>query len=138
MLANYGAALGLYIHYTFRCRPPLTSEAAQQAANAAKLPPQPLSSLSLKAATSSMKKRVGWSRSLTEDASPAAAPAAAARDTSAGVDQSDGGSVSEGDAADRGEGDSEAKPSLGQRICGFGRGITSKIRGDIWEDDNFR
>jgi hypothetical protein len=52
MLANYGASLYMYIHYTFFHRPPLTSLAAQ-AANTTRATTQLPSSMPPKAATTS-------------------------------------------------------------------------------------
>jgi hypothetical protein len=52
MLANYGASLGVYIHYTFFHRPPLTSLAAQ-AANTTRATTQLLSSIPPMASTTS-------------------------------------------------------------------------------------
>jgi hypothetical protein len=149
MLANFVAAIGFYIQYTFRCRPPLTSEAANQGAMAL---PQPPSSLQLSSRLR-LKALDGKSSPPTTpeaESSPiaeatAAVTAAVAKDTAAGCDQCPAGSVGHhcGFAGPLdGQGQREAAtipaPSFGQRMCSLGSSVAAKIRGDIWEDENFR
>lgn len=89
MLVNFGAAIGFYIHNTFRHPPPLTSEAANQATSGSRAPPQPPSSLQLSSCfrMRSLKARSGKFRPpTTPDGSPVP-EAAAASDTTAVLDQ---------------------------------------------------
>lgn len=150
MLVNFGAAIGFYIHNTFRHPPPLTSEAANQATSGSRAPPQPPSSLQLSSCfrMRSLKARSGKFRPpTTPDGSPVP-EAAAASDTTAVLDQasapppagSEGGAgeLCQPEDASGSQADPKPKPTLPQQICSLGNIITAKVRGDVWEDENFR
>lgn len=133
ILANYGAAVGFYTHYTFRHRPPLTSEAARQeaAASNAIQPPQLPTTCSISKAVSPARRSSAQSPA---DAGSAAGAPAGVKDTAADPDQS---ATAAGSEAGDGSG-SEAKPTLGQRVRSTAGRVANKMRGDLWEDGNFR
>lgn len=159
MLANYLAALCLYIRNTWMRPPPLTSEAAQHAANAAKpntqgirmlsmnrLPRSKQSAESLKAAASgnnpkfqsALRHATGQNVSVVD-----ASTAKAAKNTQS-RDQDAAASAGHGPVAGRKQ-EEQQTLTLHQKtvgamrgVCGKVQAVARKVKGEVWEDDNFR